>query len=63
MVTAPALDFGPVTTTPAARHRWTTAPGGRAPRPVKARVRGKQRTLASVQQRFTARGGVLGGAQ
>ena len=48
MVTAPALDFGPATTTPAARHRWTTAPGGRAPRPVKA-TRGKQRTLASVQ--------------
>ena len=47
-MTAPALDFGPATTTPAARHRWTTAPGGRAPRPVKA-TRGKQRTLASVQ--------------
>jgi len=34
--------FAPATTTAAARHRWTTAPGGRAPRPVKA-THGKQR--------------------
>jgi len=35
--------FARATTTAAARHRWTTAPGGRAPRPVKA-THGKQRT-------------------